>query len=238
MCNKQRFYTQFEKPAVEVFTSKRLTGLEKAVNIRTGDILYQLARKTKYDGYIYEINATHQQLFTKKDHPEKLFVYTRYYEPVIRTLERNTLERFKIETIWQFNGHSDYDVAGVHTLIDEVYTIARKPPSHPKQGFALSTIQFFKKKGVMVMSTTDAQYIVFNGYYSNQDDGNALQPHTQETKALYEKGFTTYQGDLADNWDMYNGVWFDKDGSPLAEWWIDNDVRYFPIELSTKKECV
>lgn len=76
----------------------------------------------------------------------------------------------------------------------------------------------------------DVQYIVLNGYYSNKDDGNDLLQHTNETYALYIKGLNeTYDGDLTDNEDVFNGVCFNDDGSPLAEWLINGKEEYFTI---------
>lgn len=87
---------------------------------------YHLARKKKYDGYIYEIPASELRAFTKKDHPDMQFVYTRYYEKALKALSHVELERLKIEAVWKFNGHSDYDVAGVGVIIDAVWKMEAK----------------------------------------------------------------------------------------------------------------
>lgn len=122
LSNIERFYTMFGRPAVEIFRAKRLTGLEKAVKVpSTGGTSYQLARKKKYDGYIYEIDASAHRAIKKAEYPDAQFVYTRYYEPAIKTLERNALEAIKTEQIIKFNRHSSYDVAQVSVIIDEVY---------------------------------------------------------------------------------------------------------------------
>lgn len=123
---KDAFLTRFSVPAVEIFTSKRLNGLEKAVKVQVTGNAYHLARKKKYDGYIYEIDASMQRAFTKKDYPDMKFVYTRYYVPAIKMLDRNTIERMKIEALWRFNGHTSYDVAGVSAIIDKVFEMTKE----------------------------------------------------------------------------------------------------------------
>jgi hypothetical protein len=79
----------------------------------------------------------------------------------------------------------------------------------------------------------DVQYIIFNGYYTNKDDGEELQEHTEETLALWHKGFEMYDfgdKDFTENEDVFNGICFDVDGMPLAEWWIDGTEEYFEIK--------
>ncbi len=75
----------------------------------------------------------------------------------------------------------------------------------------------------------DVQYIVFNGYYTNKDDGEELQKHTDETITLWHKGFNMYQFNTEDD-DVFNGVCFDENNNPLAEWWIDGAEEYFEIK--------
>lgn len=135
LSNVERFYTMFGRPAVEIFRSKRLAGLEKAVKVpSTGGSSFQLTRKKKYDGYIYEINATAQRAIKKAEYPNAEFVYTRYYEPAIKKLERNAIEALKTEQVVNFNGHSSYDVAQVSAIIDEVYRMVNATKSTQEEG--------------------------------------------------------------------------------------------------------
>ena len=72
-------------------------------------------------------------------------------------------------------------------------------------------------------------YIVFGGYYSNNDDGYELNEHTDATLILYKKGYESYEGDISNIDTVFNGVCFEENKKPLAEWVIDGEVTYFEL---------
>lgn len=121
------FREMIESKPVEVFTSERITGFTRTkIKIDCGtDGIYHLAEKSKSDGYLYEIPTTLLRCYPRKDYPDMKFVYTRYYIPTCRELDRLTLERLKTEEIVRFNGGYGHSVSGVSTIIDEVYKYVR-----------------------------------------------------------------------------------------------------------------
>ena len=75
------------------------------------------------------------------------------------------------------------------------------------------------------------EYVVFEGYYSSIGDADELHKHTYATETLYNIAFNgTNERAVEDNADVFNGVCFDTDGKPLAEWLIEGDEVYFNIE--------
>lgn len=81
----------------------------------------------------------------------------------------------------------------------------------------------------MTLKELDIQYITFNGYYSNKDDGEELNAHTEETWELYCKGLELHDV-TGDNQDVMDGVFFDEvSGKPIADWWIDGETKYVEI---------
>lgn len=75
----------------------------------------------------------------------------------------------------------------------------------------------------------DVQYIIFKGYYTNKDDGHELHDHTPETLLLYNKGLDMFPVTEENN-DTFNGVCFDENFKPLAEWQIDGVEKYYEID--------
>ncbi|MFW6015235.1 MAG: hypothetical protein ACOCRK_02210 [bacterium] len=66
-------------------------------------------------------------------------------------------------------------------------------------------------------------FIVFNGYYTKEDDGDQLIPHTNLTHKLYMDGLKAC-GNLEDD-EIYDGVCIEE-GKPYAQ--IDYE-RYIKI---------
>lgn len=80
------------------------------------------------------------------------------------------------------------------------------------------------------MTKSNISYIIFGGYYNNEDD-DTLYEHTSETKALYDAALlNTYNGPLANNENVLNGVCFNDKGKPMAEWLINGDTKYIEIK--------
>lgn len=120
--SEEAFIAKFGWPAVEIFASKRIVGFDKAVKVGP----YHLMRKKKYDGYIYEVDATQLRAFPKKHYPEMQFAYTKYLESAVRDMDFFQLEGTKIDRIIEFNGHSIYDVSGVSAVIDAVFKMVEE----------------------------------------------------------------------------------------------------------------
>lgn len=82
------------------------------------------------------------------------------------------------------------------------------------------------KKMLKEIKKLDVCYIIWDGYYSNKDDGEALNNHTKTTLELYKKGLNLFDIHL-ENDDIFNGICIENE--PLAEWTINNETKYFHI---------
>ena len=82
------------------------------------------------------------------------------------------------------------------------------------------------------MKQLDVQYIVWSGYYTNEDQ-DELKSHTNETLELWNKGFEVFNASVVDDEvDYFNGITFDLDNSPLADCHIDGVDDDLKIEVS------
>lgn len=73
------------------------------------------------------------------------------------------------------------------------------------------------------------EFITFNGFYRRGDEDDTLHKHSEGTYSLYCQGLKTGPEAIGDE-DVFNGVCFDTDGTPIAEWRIDGSEKYFTIE--------
>ena len=119
--------TEFDKrfrnncKAIETFTSERLTGFNSDKIIVNADSVYHLMTKKKFDGYLYEINATLYKSFPKKNYPKAKFPYTKYHINSLVGVSLVNLESMKAAETVRFNRDVDYNVYTVSAIANGVY---------------------------------------------------------------------------------------------------------------------
>lgn len=77
----------------------------------------------------------------------------------------------------------------------------------------------------------EVAFININGYYSNKDDQQQLKKHTYVTQKLFSEAFNRTTPSRLTPEDYFEGVCFDKDNTPLAEWFVDGAEEYIKINL-------
>ena len=77
------------------------------------------------------------------------------------------------------------------------------------------------------------QFISYEGFYVNDDDGEKLHKHNEYTHELYERGLSEYNSntmgyDYIESNHYYDGVVIEND-IPYAQWAIDGETRYIKL---------
>lgn len=124
--------TEFDKrfrnncKSIETFASKRINGFNNdKVIISVGDA-YHLLTKKKFDGYLYEVNATMHKVFTKKDYPDIKFAYTKYHIQSLRGVSLINLEWMKAAETMRFNQDGNYSVYTIREIAAKVHQFIKE----------------------------------------------------------------------------------------------------------------
>lgn len=109
------------KPVETYLSVRRMRFLGEKVKVRVGDHLYWLAEPIKPDGYLIEIPVTDMRVFTKKNHPNLKFPFTRYRIQSVKEMDYMTLCRLKREETVKFNGGDFHSERTISDICDAVY---------------------------------------------------------------------------------------------------------------------
>lgn len=117
------FDTIHNAEPIEIFASKRISGLTRLTTFAVDGETYWLTEPKKPDGYIYKVYATNIRVFPSKEYPDKKFVYERFHKRSCRALDRFDLERLYFKKIAEFNGGYNFNVYTAMKTLDELKRI-------------------------------------------------------------------------------------------------------------------
>lgn len=123
------------------------------------------------------------------------------------------------------NEYPEYrDELGLHTVCKHCDSSFDIPDDGEKEYLTYTVEEILKD-----MEHLNVLNVIYNGYYSGTGDEDYLHKHTIATEHLYNRAIArSYGGEIGPD-DVFNGVCFDQDGTPLAEWYIDGAEEYLPI---------